>query len=108
RVIVHHGGAGTTAQALRSGVPQVVVPFTLDQPFFGRRVAEIGVGGPPVPVQNVSAAALTSSLAAAQSVEVRRRAAEVGALVAAEDGAAAVADLVERTVTRSRRSPPPS
>jgi UDP:flavonoid glycosyltransferase YjiC (YdhE family) len=29
---VHHGGAGTTAAALRAGVPSVVVPFMADQP----------------------------------------------------------------------------
>jgi len=35
--IVHHGGAGTTAAALRAGIPSVVVPFFGDQPFWGDR-----------------------------------------------------------------------
>ena len=42
--VVHHGGAGTTAEGLRAGVPAVIVPFVLDQPFWGARVKAIGSG----------------------------------------------------------------
>ena len=41
-VAVSHGGAGTTAAALTAGTPQVVVPHMADQPFWGRRVHELG------------------------------------------------------------------
>jgi sterol 3beta-glucosyltransferase len=34
-LVVHHGGAGTTAAALRAGVPTVVIPHMLDQPVWG-------------------------------------------------------------------------
>lgn len=101
RAVVHHGGAGTTAQALRSGVTQVVVPFTLDQPFFGRRVEEIGVAGPAVPVQRATRDRIAASLALAQRPVVRERAAEVGRLVAAEDGVRGMVDVVEQTLSRS-------
>jgi UDP:flavonoid glycosyltransferase YjiC (YdhE family) len=40
---VHQGGIGTTAQALRSGRPMLVVPFSHDQPDNARRVKELGV-----------------------------------------------------------------
>jgi sterol 3beta-glucosyltransferase len=43
KMIIHHGGAGTTSAGLRAGIPQVVVPFTADQPFWGSRVHAIGV-----------------------------------------------------------------
>ena len=43
-LIVHQGGAGTTAQALRAGVPQLVMPYAHDQPDNARRVRELGVG----------------------------------------------------------------
>ena len=39
--VVHHGGAGTTAAGLRAGLPTVIVPFTVDQPFWGWRVHEL-------------------------------------------------------------------
>lgn len=42
--VIHHGGAGTTTTAAAAGVPQVVVPQIVDQPYFARRVAELGIG----------------------------------------------------------------
>ena len=44
RVIVHSGGIGTTAQALRSGRPQVVIPFAFDQFDNAERVVRVGSG----------------------------------------------------------------
>lgn len=43
-VIVHHGGSGTTHSATRAGVPQLIVPHVLDQFYFARRIADLGVG----------------------------------------------------------------
>jgi vancomycin aglycone glucosyltransferase len=43
-VIVHHGGAGTTTAAARSGKPQVVVPHIYDQYFWAHRVQQLGIG----------------------------------------------------------------
>lgn len=43
-VLVHHGGIGTTAEALRAGTPQVVVPFGWDQFDNGARVSSLGAG----------------------------------------------------------------
>ncbi len=42
--IVHQGGIGTTAEALRAGVPMLVVPFGVDQPDNAARVVRLGVG----------------------------------------------------------------
>lgn len=44
RAVVCHGGSGTTAMALRSGRPVLVVPVAGDQPFWGARVAAVGCG----------------------------------------------------------------
>lgn len=58
--VVHHGGAGTTTTAAMAGVPQVVVPQIADQPYWGNRVAELGIGaaheGPTPTVESLSAA----------------------------------------------------
>ncbi|MDD3415096.1 MAG: glycosyltransferase [Lachnospiraceae bacterium] len=40
--ILHHGGVGTMAAALRSGIPQVIMPFNVDQPFWAKRLFELG------------------------------------------------------------------
>jgi rhamnosyltransferase subunit B len=42
--IVHHGGIGTTAEAMRAGKPQIVVPLFGDQPDHGMRVVRLGLG----------------------------------------------------------------
>lgn len=42
--LVHHGGIGTTAQALRAGVPQLIMPMSHDQPDNAARVRKLGVG----------------------------------------------------------------
>ncbi|HSV85231.1 MAG TPA: glycosyltransferase [Levilinea sp.] len=92
RVVVHHGGAGTTAAGLRAGTPSILVPHTADQPFWGRRVAATGAGPKPIPVSRLSADMLADALVQAGSEPVRRRAAEVGYLIRSENS-------VERTVT---------
>jgi UDP:flavonoid glycosyltransferase YjiC (YdhE family) len=42
--LVHHGGIGTTAQALAAGVPQLLMPMAHDQPDNAARVQRLGVG----------------------------------------------------------------
>ncbi len=42
--IVHHGGIGTTAQALAAGIPQLIRPFSHDQPDNASRVRQLGAG----------------------------------------------------------------
>jgi vancomycin aglycone glucosyltransferase len=92
--IVHHGGAGTTATATRSGTPQVVVPQMMDQPYWAGRVAALGAGvahdGPLPTVGSLSAA-----LARALSPEMRARAAAVAATMRSDGAAVAAAMLVD-------------
>src|SRR5204862_2935338 len=42
--VVHHGGAGTAAQALAAGLPQLIVPMAWDQPDNAFRVKDLGAG----------------------------------------------------------------
>jgi UDP:flavonoid glycosyltransferase YjiC (YdhE family) len=44
RALVHHGGIGTCAQALRAGIPQLIAPVFFDQPDNAARVEALGVG----------------------------------------------------------------
>ncbi|MFB7912446.1 glycosyltransferase [Streptomyces sp. NPDC056061] len=96
--VVHHGGAGTTTTATRSGTPQVVVPQAADQPYWAARVAELGTGAAhdgPTPTVGSLSAALTTALAP----ETRARATDVAATIRA-DGAAVAAKLLLDTVGR--------
>jgi sterol 3beta-glucosyltransferase len=95
--VVHHGGAGTTAAGLRAGVPSIVVPFHGDQPFWGRRVAELGVGPVPIPRRKLTVDRLAQALARAiGDEEIRRRAADLGARVRAENGIANAVAIIAR------------
>ena len=94
---VHHGGAGTTGAALRAGVPAIVVPFAMDQPFWGSRVEALGAGPTPIPRKRLTAARLADALRKAVTDEaMRARAAEIGELLRAEDGVAEAAACFER------------
>lgn len=97
KAVVHHGGAGTTAAGLRAGVPAVIVPFMGDQPFWGQRVARLGVGPAPIPRKELSAARLGEAIQSAVSDgEMGRRAADLGREIRAEDGVAAAVGIIER------------
>lgn len=87
--VVHHGGAGTTAAGLRSGRPTVICPFFGDQPFWGRRVARLGVGPDPIPQAKLSPQKLARAIEIVISdPEMRARAAAIGTDLMAENGVA--------------------
>ena len=91
--VVHHGGAGTTAAALRAGVPAVVVPLFADQFFWGRRVAALGAGAPPIARERLTDARLGAALAVASGR--RDGARRIAAELAAEDGVATAIAVLE-------------
>ncbi|MGB7538873.1 MAG: glycosyltransferase [Anaerolineales bacterium] len=85
--VVHHGGAGTTGAGLRAGVPNIVVPFTSDQPFWAARVRALGAGPDPIPLQKLTAERLAAAInRALQDQELRARCLELGEKIDAEDG----------------------
>lgn len=98
---VHHGGAGTTAAALRAGVPSVVVPFHGDQPFWGQVVHARGVAPAPLPRRRLAAAHLAATMAQALGDDaMRARAAELGVAVRSEDGVGRAVALIEEAASR--------
>lgn len=96
--VVHHGAAGTTAAGLRAGVPSIVIPFFADQPFWGQRVADLGVGPTPIPRKRLTADRLAQAIQqAVQDSAMRQRAAALGQKIRAENGIAHAVALIERT-----------
>ena len=95
---VHQGGIGTTAQALRSGRPMIVVPWSHDQPDNGMRIVRLGTGR-VIPRSKYRAARLETELGALLSNrEGAARAAETAVQMAAEDGVAAACEGLERAL----------
>ncbi|MEA2188576.1 MAG: hypothetical protein QOK16_3587 [Solirubrobacteraceae bacterium] len=95
RVVVCHGGSGTTLGALAAGVPLIVTPLFADQPQNGRRIAAVGAGINVEPSETgairsaIDPAALHDAIARVLADETFTRAA--GA-IAAEIGALPPAD----------------
>ena len=103
--VVHHGGAGTTAAGLRAGRPTVVVPFFGDQPFWGARVRDLGVGPAPLPQRRLTADGLATALrAAVNDAQIRRRARALGRAIRAEDGVGSAVRLLETIVLQQGRA----
>lgn len=93
-LVVHHGGIGTTAQALRSGRPQLVVPHLVDQPDNAARVVRMGVGR-TLARRQYRAGRLVATLGAMlEDAALECRAAQVGAAVAQELGAETAARII--------------
>jgi UDP:flavonoid glycosyltransferase YjiC (YdhE family) len=101
--IVHHGGVGTTAQALRAGKPQLITPFAGDQPDNAMRMCRLGVARqlPPNAYNPRRAAADLAALTKDQGII--HRATQIGRSVAEERGAATAADRIEALL--SARNP---
>lgn len=85
--VIHHGGAGTTAAALRAGVPSAIVAHMGDQPYWGRRVYELGVGVAPIRRRQLTTERLTEMIhSLTGDAALRGRAAAFGGRIRAEDG----------------------
>ncbi len=102
-VVVHHGGAGTTAAGLRAGVPSVLTPFFGDQPYWGRRVHALGVGPRPIMRKDLTAQRLAGAITQAVTDEAMRcRAAQLGEQIRAEDGIAAAVAIITQHLCGKR------
>lgn len=90
---VHHGGVGTTAQALRAGRPQLIAPYLVDQPDNAARVARLGAGR-TLHLRDYRADRIAREIDALRAPQYAQRAATIGKQIAHEDGASAAADIV--------------
>ena len=85
-LVVHHGGAGTTAAGLRAGVPTVVIPFFGDQPFWGHCVQRQGVGSFPIPIKNLTQRSLVSAIRQCREPEMLLQVRDLQEIIISEAG----------------------
>lgn len=101
RLLVHHGGIGTTAQALRAGIPQVILPDRFDQPDNAMRISELGLGAAVMDdgLDISGWVALAGHLAGNAAIAARlvRAAADIGRTDAAGMAAGLITDLTHRS-----------
>lgn len=104
KMVIHHGGAGTTSAGLRAGIPNIIVPFTADQPFWGKRIQAIGAGPKPILVKALSLEKLTRAIARAEQEALRERAQAIGQEIRCEEGINNAVKLIEKYSNDFQRS----
>jgi rhamnosyltransferase subunit B len=103
--LVHHGGIGTTAQALAAGIPQLIRPLSHDQPDNVARVKRLGVGDCLWPNQftGPNAAKILDRLLSSNEVADKCR--DVASHFENSDGLSLAADIIEREIETSAKTP---
>jgi sterol 3beta-glucosyltransferase len=102
--VVHHGGSGTTAAGLRAGKPTVICPAFGDQPFWGRVVAERGLGPMPITQRKLTAMRLAEAIRVVVGDRaMHERADALGAQIRGEDGVGNAVAILERCVYAEKR-----
>jgi rhamnosyltransferase subunit B len=102
--IVHQGGIGTTAQALRSGRPTLIMPYSHDQPDNATRVERLGTS------RTISRKDYTGLRVAKELGELldnpsySLRAAEIGASLELENGVGMACDVIEQQLRAVKKS----
>lgn len=93
--VVHHGGAGSTAEGFHAGVPSVICPFFGDQPGWARLSVALGVGVEPIPRRRLTEERLAAAIGQAVSDPVlRENARALAARLGTEDGVAAAVAII--------------
>lgn len=96
--VVHHAGAGTTAAGLRAGVPTIPVPFGYDQPFWARRLTDLGVAPHALPGKKLQGNRLADAIRAALDNPTHRdTATDIANHLRDEDGYAPVIETVNNS-----------
>jgi sterol 3beta-glucosyltransferase len=95
RAVIHHGGAGTTAAGLIAGRATWIFSVFADQPFWGHRVARLGVGGCDRFV-DFDLSHLTVALGELMREDVQQRASALGERLRTEDGLADAVRIIEK------------
>ncbi|HEY0460300.1 MAG TPA: glycosyltransferase [Pyrinomonadaceae bacterium] len=100
--VVHQGGIGTTSQVLLAGVPQLVMPYSHDQPDNAARCERLGVA------KIIARDQYRAAIAAAKLRELladeayKTRAAEASKIVSAEHGTRTACDAIEEILKKPR------
>lgn len=96
RLIIHHGGMGTTHAAVIHGIPQIAVPHAADQRGNARRIAQAKVGLNLTAHEVKHGALLEGTQALTNDLKVQDNARQLAAEFAALGGADRAAEALEK------------
>jgi rhamnosyltransferase subunit B len=98
--IVHQGGIGTTAQALRAGHPTVVMPYSHDQPDNAARLERLGTSR-TIGRKQYSASRVANELRELlNNPRYAAKATEIGGILQAENGVDVACDAIEKQLKK--------
>lgn len=98
--IIHHGGVGTMAAALKSGKPQIIIPFAVDQPFWANRLYKLGYASKPIKEIEVTTEELISRFKELEKAEIKQKAQDIKNALAKENGTDNAIKYIERYCDR--------
>lgn len=84
--VIHHGGVGTMSAALRAGIPQQIIPFSVDQPFWAQRLYTLGYSLKPLQPKQLTIEILTNILEQMKDDKIKAVAREVATKINKEEG----------------------
>ena len=94
--VVHHGGAGTTTSVCRAKVPSVVVAHNADQPYWGKRLSDLGIAPKHLHRRNLTAERLAKRIQQVLATPaMTTRAEELGKQIETEDGLTTAVEMIE-------------
>jgi UDP:flavonoid glycosyltransferase YjiC (YdhE family) len=101
--VAHHCGAGTSAAALRAGVPTIALPGPAgDQPFWARRLHQLGATAAPIPQRKLTADGLAAAIrTAVTDHQIRDTTRQLAGRIENADGAAYVVATVDNLLHQS-------
>jgi rhamnosyltransferase subunit B len=103
--IVHQGGVGTTAQALRAGRPMLVIPFAHDQFDNADRVGRLGVARQIARHRYTAERAAVELAPLLAAPRYRETAGHLAARLQAETGVVTACTAIEHVLERAPRGP---
>ena len=104
KMVIHHGGAGTTATGLRAGKPTIIIPHNADQPAWGKRVFELGVGSKPIKKSKLGADNLSKAILLCMTPVIIKNAEQLGQKLKSENGVQNAVEIINELIIEENGS----
>jgi sterol 3beta-glucosyltransferase len=104
KIVIHHGGAGTTATGLRAGKPTIIIPHNADQPAWGKKVFELGVGSKPIKKSKLTADKLATAILYSLTPNIINNAEQLGKKLRHENGVQKATQIIEKFISEENGS----
>mgnify|MGYP001545714827 CR=1 FL=1 len=100
KLVIHHGGAGTTATGLLAGKPTIIIAHNADQPAWGKKIYELGLGAKPIRKKDLSSKRLVNAINYSLSPEVIKNANEMGKKMNDENGLQKAVNIINEFIDK--------